>query len=430
MTDKTNLLRVLCVGISSWRKDATAHTLENIFSCWDPQKLSLIYTRAGNPDSSVASRFFQISEQELLSNITKPWKAIGQEVYNSSEVSKASKKEQEMYSKAHKRHSYLKTLCREILWLLGRWRTKSMKDFIKDFNPDIIFCPIYPTIYMGLVQRFVIKVSQKPFVCYLADDNYSYCSCKGVLSYIHRFLLRQQVKWLATHCSEMFVIVNKEKEETDSLFKTNSVILTKGVDFKSKIFVQKSVNNPIKFVYTGRLIIGRSSTLASLADAINSINVDGIKATLDIYSADQVEPALEARLNNGASRLCGFIPREKVNEVQRDADVVVFAEALHGKEANIARLSFSTKITDYLSNGKCVLAIGRETIAPIDYFVRNDSALVASTEDEIYNQVKRIVDSPEIVAEYAKKAYSCAKKNHDKELMDNRFINTMIRAAK
>ena len=228
----------------------------------------------------------------------------------------------------------------------------------------------------------------------------------------------------------MFVIVDKEKDETDALFNTNSVILTKGINFQTKTFVEKPIDSPIKFVYTGSLIIGRSSTLSTLADAINAINIDRVRATLDIYSADQVEPSLEARLNRGASRLRGFIPREKVDEVQRDADVVVFAEALHGKEANIARLSFSTKITDYLSNSKCVLAIGKQSIAPVDYFVRNDSALVASTESEIYIQVQRIINSPELITEYAKKAYWCAKKNHDMEMMDRRFIDTMIRASK
>ena len=425
------LPKVLAVCINAWRIDATAHTLMNIFSCWKPEQLSMLYTRSDLPFTAVCDRFFQISENDVLHSVFKPWIKTGREVYNTENMSSSQvAKEHARYAKAHKHHSMFLSLCREAVWWLGHWKSKEMRKFIDEVNPDLIFVPIYPVVYMGWIQRYIIRKTQKPFVCYMADDNYSYSSCKGILSYFHRFLLRQQVRWLSTHCKEMFVIVDKEKEETDKLFKTNSVILTKGIDFKSKMFIQKPVNNPIKFVYTGSLIIGRSSTLASLADAINSINSDGVRATLDVYSADQVEPALEARLNSGASKLCGFIPREKVNEVQRDADVVVFAEALHGKEANIARLSFSTKITDYLSNGKCVLAIGRETIAPIDYFVRNDSALVASTEDEIYNQVKRIVDSPEIVAEYAEKAYSCAKRNHDKELMDNRFINTMIRAVK
>ena len=425
------LPKVLAVCINAWRTDATAHTLMNIFSCWKPERLSMLYTRSDMPYTNVCDRFFQISENDVLRSVFKPWVKTGREVYNTEKMSSSEvAKEHARYAKAHKRHSMFLSLCRETVWWLGHWKSKEMRNFIDEVNPDLIFVPVYPVVYMGWIQRYVIRRTNKPFVCYMADDNYSYSSCKGILSYFHRFLLRQQVRWLSTHCKEMFVIVDKEKEETDRLFNTNSVILTKGIDFRTKPFSKKTVNAPIKFVYTGSLIIGRSSTLASLADAINSININGIKATLDIYSADQVEPSLEARLNKGGSKLRGFIPRDKVNEVQREADVVVFAEALHGKDANIARLSFSTKITDYLSNGKCVLAIGKQSIAPIDYFVRNDSALVASTEGEIYSQVQRIIDSPDLITEYAEKAYMCAKKNHDKEMMDRRFVDTMISASK
>lgn len=88
--------------------------------------------------------------------------------------------------------------------------------------------------------------------------------------------------------------------------------------------------------------------------------------------------------------------------------MVIFAEALEGKEANAAKLSFSTKITDYISNGKCVLAIGKDYIAPIDYFQRNDSALIAHSKDEILRQIKRIVENPNIVDEYGEKAFNCA----------------------
>lgn len=104
---------------------------------------------------------------------------------------------------------------------------------------------------------------------------------------------------------------------------------------------------------------------------------------------------------------CGRISRDEVLHVQIKSDVVIFAEALEGKEANAAKLSFSTKITDYISNGKCVLAIGKDYIAPIDYFQRNDSALIAHSKDEILRQIKRIVENPNIVDEYGEKAFNC-----------------------
>ena len=422
-----SLPRVLVVGTNPWREDGTAHTLKNIFSCWEPEKLALIYSKSGLPYTDVASRFFQISENLILKNLLKPWKCIGKEVNSSKEVDKnLTQAEEARYAKAHKHHSMLLTLCREFVWLFGHWRGKALRAFLKDFNPEMLCIPIYPTVYMSWIQRYVIKKTKKPFVCYLADDNYSYDSCSGILSYIHRFWLRKNVRWLATHCNQMYVIVEKEKEDTDRRFGTDSLILTKSIDFSNKPFNPHSLNTPIKFVYTGSLIIGRDKTMALIADAINEINADDVKAELDIYSKDEPAEDIMARLNRGASHHRGFIQRSEVDRVQSEADVVVFAEALEGKQANIAKLSFSTKITDYLANGKCIFAVGRDYIAPIDYFTRNDSAIVATEKEQIKKKLKEIIETPDIIAEYSKKAYDCAVRNHEKGMVDKRFIDSMI----
>ena len=422
-----DLPRVLVVGTNPWREDGTAHTLKSIFSCWESSKLALVYTKSGLPYTKVASRFFQISENLILKNLSKPWKNIGQEVVSTEIVDDSLTREEDArYAKAHKNPSMLLTICREFVWLFGHWRSRALNQFVEDFNPDLLFIPIYPTVYMGWIQRYVIRKTKKPFVCYLADDNYSYDSCKGVLSYLHRFWLRKNVRWLSTHCNQMYVIVEKEKEDTDNLFGTDSLILTKSIDFSNRPYSPHPLNKPIKFVYTGKLIIGRDKTLAMIADAINEVNKDGIKAELNIYSGDEPVAEVMAKLNNGASYHRGFIQRDQVDRVQQEADVVVFAEALEGKEANIARLSFSTKITDYLANGKCILAIGKEYIAPIDYFARNDSAIIANKKEEILERIRDIVNNPEIIEEYSKKAYDCAVKNHEKSMVDTRFMESMV----
>ena len=425
-----DLPRVLVVGTNPWREDGTAHTLKNIFSCWEPNKLALIYTKSGLPCTNVASRFFQISENLILKNLIKPWKPIGQEVKSTEIVdTKLTVEENARYAKAHKNPSMLLTICREFVWLLGHWRSKALNNFIKDFNPELLFIPIYPTVYTSWIQKYVIRKTKKPFACYLADDNYSYDSCKGFFSYLHRFWLRKNVRWLSTHCNQMYVIVEKEKEDTDKLFGTDSLILTKSIDFTNRPFAPHPLNKPIKFVYTGSLIIGRDKTMAMIADAINEVNKDGIKAELDIYSKDEPVAEVMARLNNGASHHRGFIQRDQVDRVQQEADVVVFAEALEGKAANIARLSFSTKITDYLANGKCILAVGKKDIAPIDYFERNDSAIIAYSKQEIFQKISSIVNTPGLIAEYSKKAYDCAVRNHEKKMVDARFIESMVKVV-
>lgn len=432
MQDNNKLPKVLVVGINAWREDGTAHTLMDIFRCWDPERLALIYTRADMPNTDVCHRYFQISESRVLKSVLKPWMKIGRVVENTpSKNNEEVSSEHARYSSAHKKSSSLLPLLREMVWKLGHWKTPALRKFVEDFNPDIVYVPIYPTVYMGWIQKYIIKLTGKPTVCYLADDNYSYDSCNGILSYLHRFWLRQQVGPLARGCKQMFVIVDKEKEDTDSRFGTDSVILTKSLDFTGKSYQQHTPNIPLKFVYTGSMIIGRDKTLAMLADAINKANEEekGNKAELYIYSQTEPKEEILSRINCGASHFCGQISREEVQKVQQEADVVVFAEALSGKESNAAKLSFSTKITDYLYNGKCILAIGKEDIAPIDYFRRNDSALIATTVEEIEKRVREIIAKPEFTDEYGRKAFDCAVRNHERSMMNERFINTMKKAV-
>ncbi len=424
--------KVLVIGINAWREDGTAHTLMDIFRCWDSQKLALIYTRADLPNTNVCSQFFQISESKILRSVIRPWIRVG-EVVKSTPIKdvKEITDEHARYTRARQKSSAIFQLLREFVWKFGQWKTPELKKFVQSFNPDIIFAPIYPTVYMGWIQKYVINLTKKPTVCYLADDNYSYDSCHSVMSYIHRWWLRRQVGPLARGCREMFVIVEREKEDTDRQFGTDSVILTKSIDFEGKVYRQHALNKPLRFVYTGSMVIGRERTLALLADSINKINIESGKISSELFIYSQTEPSNEvlSRINRDASHFCGRISREEVQLVQQNADVVVFAEALDGKEANAAKLSFSTKITDYLSNGKCILAIGIKSIAPIDYFVRNDSAIVACSSMEIEQRVTEIIAHPEIIDEYGEKAFNCAFRNHEKGMMNNRFIKTMLRAV-
>lgn len=433
MANDTSLPRVLVIGINAWREDGTAHTLMNIFRSWDPDKLALVYTRADLPDTPVCNRYFQISESQIIAGLMKPWRKVGRIVENTHTVHNSDvEKEHARYTQAHKRSSALLPILREIVWKLGHWKSKALKNFVRDFNPDIIFVPIYPVAYMGRIQRYITKLTGKPTVCYLADDNYSYDSCHNALQYTHRCWLRHHVGPIARSCKQMFVIVDKEKEDTDSRFGTDSVILTKSIDFSGKAYNHKVPNSPLRFVYTGSLIIGRDKTLALVADAINNINTKSgeIKAELYIYSQTTPNEDIMVRINHGACHYCGSVPYQQIAGILHDADVVVFAEALEGKEANVAKLSFSTKITDYLSNGKCILAIGKDYIAPIDYFARNDSAIIANNAEQIQQQVARLIDDPQLIDQYGEKAFNCAIRNHDKNMMSNRFITTMLNAIK
>lgn len=420
--------KVLVVGINPWIDNTGINTLINFFDGWDKNSIAHIYTRAKLPNTHMCDKFFRISEPKVMKSLFNRSIKTGEEVFNSNEAVVEASQENQIYNK---KHSSLMSLAREFVWLLGKWKTKELDKFLDEYDADVLFFPVYANVYMNRLQNYIRKRTKKPVILYVSDDNYSYKSiAKTPLSFFTRFWLRSQEKKLFKNAEKIMVIAPKQKEEYDRLFNTNSVILTKGIDFSAIPYEEKPLNKPIKMVYTGKLIIGRWLSLAKIAEALGEINKDETRVELDIYTTDALTDEQKAKLNKNGCSVKGALSLDEVQAVQKQADILVFVESLEKEFRYTARLSFSTKITDYLKSGKCIFAVGDKDIAPIDYFNRYDSAVTATSYDEIGEKLKELIDNENRIIEYSKKAYDCGKEHHNLELMNKTLVDTINDAAK
>ena len=425
-----NLPKVLVVSINAWKDNTGINTLIELFKFWDKEKLAQIYTKSAMPSTQICERFFRISENAVLKSIFNRKVETGKQVYNEDDISEqeqqAIEQEQQLYKKGRKQQSWFLAIARDIVWQIGKWKTEALNQFIDEFNPDVLFLPIYPTIYMGVIQNYILKKTGKPAVCYLADDNYTYKPLgRNLLAYVHRFFLRKVVKKVVKQCNQVFVIAPKQKEEYDRIFDVNSVVLTKGIDYSKYPYEKPVLHQPIRMVYTGKLIIGRWKSLTAIAEAMEKINKDKERIILDIYTTDILTKQQEQLLNRNGCCVRGAVSLQEVERIQKESDIVVFVESLEKEYKNVARLSFSTKITDYLKSGKCIFAIGDKDIAPIDYFNRYDSAITVSSYEEIIERLEQLASNHGIIYEYALKAYECGLENHEQMKTRKLLIKTI-----
>ncbi|MDO5124143.1 MAG: hypothetical protein Q4D44_05700 [Eubacteriales bacterium] len=429
------LPRVLVPTITEWRDSNGNRTLPEIFSCWDRDKVAQIYTRAPLPDTAVCDRFLRINESDVLKSIFKRSTSTTKRVYNTkteectSQQSAELEAERKRYASAKKHHSWFLTLCREAVWFLGKWKTPELDAFVEEFNPQMLFCTIFPFFYAGRIQLYLIKKCKVPVVGYLFDDNYSYKPCGlNPFAYIHRFLLRQNVKKLVNACDELFVISPMQKEECDRLFGTHSTILTRPIDTDTPPEFKKA-ELPIKMVYTGNMRLGRLNSLCEIAKAVSEINKDGEKIRFDIYSADTPGKKERKILSTGGTHLRGCVPSEEIPRIIQEADITVFTEDLGIQNRFTARLSFSTKLTDYFTSGRCIFALAHKDIAPTDYLKREDAAITVTSYKDIEKTLRRMAENPQIIEEYGKKAYECGVRNHSKEKVLGTFREVMLSAC-
>lgn len=428
------LPKVLIVSRLVWNeKGRTSSTLANIFANYDSEKLAMIYIETKQPYSKVCKQFFRISEVSLISRIFKWNTKTGQYIDNRNREyietkTSVAKKEARLFSFFRKNRSEFYEIAREILWLFGGWKSKALKEFIHDYKPDVIWIDGSPLILMNRLSNYVIKEAGVPASIFMQDDIYTWEGCqKGLLHKLHRYFLRKVVLKLTSRCSNMFTASPKMKEEYERIFGLNAQFITKGVEFDKLKLVEKPVISPIRLVYMGKMIYGRIYSLIQIAQTLKEINKNGIRMVMDVYSADPLsDEEYRSLFIDDMVTQKPLVPYSEVNNVIQQNDVVVFVESFDPRFINVARLSFSTKIVDYLQSGKCILAVGPGECGPIKYLRDEDAAIVAGNTTEIGVCVKKLMD-PNIISNYANKSTICARKNHEKSLMDNRIFGTLVR---
>lgn len=420
--------RLLVTSIPAWSDYTGANTYSAILSEIHGIEIANLYTRADFPDSKICSRYFQILEQNVIKSIFNNKIKTGKE-FNLNNVDyvggdKILKEEKKRYAYFTKYRFTLFLLGRELLWKIGKWKSKELDNFLEGFKPDILLFSIESYIYFNRINKYIIEKCKPSLVVgFLWDDNFTYKQSKSIGYTIYRFFTRKSVFDLVKRCDKVLSISPKMKKECDSIFGINSIIMTKPVRGNVEYNYKVNYSRPIRLIYTGSLVIGRDKTLIHVVNAIKKINTDRQYFFLDIYTTTPLSKKMYTSLNvNGCSCVKGSIPQNLVFIEQENSDILVYIESF---ENRTARLSFSTKITDYLSSSRCILAIGPKDISSIEYFTQQDAALVCTNPLEIERIFNELKNNPHIIEQYAVKGYNCGIRNHSVEIIRNKMKNIL-----
>lgn len=421
-------IKILVISNTPWRNDNSfGNSYTSIFKGIKNFEFANIYCNYGAPENDLVSTHFQITEKTILKNLLNKKKPTGKIIETSQDSDPLHKKQISRLNFFKKNRSQLFFWIRDIIWKIGRWKSPQLKEFILSFDPDIIFQPLYYSNYINDIVLYSKQLSNVPMVSYVSDDVYTLKQFSfSPLFWLDRFIKRRKIKKVVNLCEYLYVISEIQKKEYEISFGLPCRILTKGAYFNIPIFKEKQ-SFPIKMVYTGNIGGGRWKSLSMIAEALQKINEKEIKAVLFIYTATPMTSKMRKTLDiSGSVYLMGFIPSDKIPKIQSDADVLVHAEPLGIKGRLGVRHSFSTKIVDYFHMSRTILAVGWRDAASIDYLVKNDAALVAFDEKSLEYQLERIVNNPDILNEYAYKAWECGKRNHQIEDIQKRLYNDLM----
>ncbi len=421
---------VLILTVDCWNTNIGANssqTYSSLFSTMKDYNVYNIYIREELPNDSCCKRYFQISERRLIKHFTNRKIKSGKEVLADGIVNDKDIEnillQKEIYDKHRKKFYYTKKIIRELIWWISSWKSKELDDFLESIKPDVVIFSMEGYIHFNRLCRYVLKRTRAKGIGYFWDDNFTYKQRPGNLGYYFlRYFQRKSLKKLSKKTHSFLAISPKTKEEADKFFNINCTILSKPTDREldnQEVNNDINIQGPIKLLYAGNLMIGRLDTLKMVIEVLEKINRNEIKIILDVYSGTKIPDEL-LNLKFGVN-FHSPVSQSEILSIQEQSNILLFIEDVIGKERKVARLSFSTKIPDYLSCGKCIIAIGDRDTAPMKYFEDEKVALCAQNKKELEMIFEMILNNSNCMNEFGQRALNCAIKNHKKTIIQQKL---------
>lgn len=416
-------MRVLIVSRTPWNNsNSFGNTFSNLFGGMQDVEIYNICCQAGSTENAVVSKTLQMSESSVINSL----KGKSVTITVSSRNTLESVEKMQMAGK--KNRSPWMFIARDMIWRVGAFRWKSaVRRFVKEVNPDILYLPIYRSWYMCDIDRYVFKIAKAPMVGHITDDGYGYASNEQVMSLarFYRMVLRKKWRSLVKKCSYIEVFADNMKQEYERLFNVPCHVIGKGMlpseVCKPQIRQEKE---EVHFVYTGGIGGERYSVLMALAKAF-SCQSDK-KCYLDIYSATPLTDTMKAEMDSVDSIVFhGTVNGSEVKKIQLDADYLVHVEGFSKESISSTRMSFSTKIPDYLSTGNVMLAIGPADINSIQVLQSRGIAVVVDNLKDLSPTIFRLLNGEIDTAAIQERAYTYLVTERNKSVIQTGMLERL-----
>jgi len=159
-----------------------------------------------------------------------------------------------------------------------------------------------------------------------------------------------------------------------------------------------------RLVFAGNLAFDRWKTLVAIANVLEDLRTEGVAAEMDIYSPpSQVESYHDAFNGFQYTHLRRWVSVEQLPLIFHEADCLVHVESF--RDADLIeeiRWSLSSKLSQYMMAGRCIIAIGPESLSSIQFVQENGAGVVLDTDNEtvIRNSFRELLSNRERIIDF------------------------------
>lgn len=360
--------KVLIVGGYDFEgTDATSITLKSLLGFLNENQVAFLFTSSINHVCKyrhvfVSQKYFSgISNSKIVKDLSQ----------NRSDVAGTTKS---VGTTLQKCTNLIHTVGSSYRSIINYDLNNNVKDFIKEFKPDIIYSLLANVAIMDLCVK-ISRYNKAPIVPHFMDDWPHVMFSNSWLLYPARLMLKRYLK-KTFNCSPFCLGISPKMCDEYSIeyHKVFYAFMNSCPDMYS-YYSNTRENQIIRVTYIGGLHLNRISSIIMFCEMIN--HFDFFKAELSIYTSNN-NWVKYGHLLKGYDfvKYEGFVSNDRIFDVYNESDILLHVESFDRDIKKYTRLSISTKIPEYLSSGKLIIAIGPKDIASIEYLATNKAALI------------------------------------------------------
>jgi len=388
-------------------------TLSALFYAADPAKVAQLYFKDEPIDPSRASAFFKITDGEMLRSTLKG-KAVAPMPPTQITPAPAVKKARfgQLVQTLGAKRIPLIMLLRDWLWAEKYWFSSQLQDWLKENKPDCIFFASGDATFS---YRVVLKLAETlniPIVSYFCDDYYFYqrnWPTPGNL--IYRYKIRKSIERLCQASTSLVTISKAMQEKYAKTFNRPTHLIMTPSQMPSGDAQPKGAPETVQLVYAGNIGM-RAKTLLAVAKTVHALNKKGAHIRFEVYTLTADKKLIATLKATPGLVFMGALAPEQLQTVYQTADALLHVESFRKKDRARIKYSVSTKVPDLLMSGACIIAVGPEDQASMQYLKENQAAFVCHQHTDIEATIESFMDNPKLRALYRQKALQLAHLNH------------------
>lgn len=392
-------------------------TLASIFDTYPREKIAQLYFSTEIPDNDICSTYYRISDIDMLNYKLGKVRSCGGRVQ--AQTKSLIKTDEQNAVHSIKKNS-LTRLMREVLWC-GKCITKDLTQWLDGFKPEVIFFLAGDAVFTHRICASIASRYGSKVAMYITDDYILPRMDLDIFGHFRRFIIRKYMKKSIASAGILFTISDAMRECYRKKFGKDSFVIANMYEPSKLIDYEWPEENAV-ITYAGGMHYNRHETIKCVVKAINAINIrKKCNVSLRVYSGSELSEEDVKELQVGdCCVLGGLLNKEALEKELLESHYLLHVESF--KKCNICdtKLSLSTKIPEYMSYCKPIIAIGPSEVASLQYL--EDCACCITQLEAIEKQLENVLFDKERSTKLSKLAYDKYLLNHNKMKLQPKII--------